>query len=60
MSATDTPHDSIFGIAVDRKRELKWLFSQGKATRQCTQEVRVYSENALNRGAGIRPNIENI
>ena len=38
---------SIFGIAVDRKHILKWLFPQEKATFQCTQEVSAYSENAL-------------
>jgi hypothetical protein len=30
---------SIFGIAVDRKHKLKWLFPQEKATFQCSQEV---------------------
>src|SRR5271166_1715873 len=38
---------SIFGIGVDRKHALKWLFPQGKATFHCCKEVYVYSENAL-------------
>jgi hypothetical protein len=42
---------SIFGIAVDRKHEPKWLFHQGKATFHCSQKVYVYSENALTSSA---------
>jgi thermostable 8-oxoguanine DNA glycosylase len=38
---------SIFGIAVDRKHVLKWLFHQEKATFHGSQKVYVYSENAL-------------
>jgi hypothetical protein len=38
---------SIFGIGVDRKHVLKWLFSKEKATLHALQEVYVYSENAL-------------
>ena len=45
---------SIFGIAVDRKHTLKWLFPQEKATFQCSQKVYVYSENALRAAAGGR------
>ncbi len=38
---------SIFGITIDRKHELKWLFHQEKATFHCSQKVDMYSENAL-------------
>jgi hypothetical protein len=38
---------SIFGIGVDRKHILKWLFSKEKATLHALQKVYVYSENAL-------------
>src|SRR5271166_3253087 len=38
---------SIFGIGVDRKHALKWLFPQGKATFHCFKKVYEYSENAL-------------
>jgi hypothetical protein len=38
---------SIFGIGVDRKHVLKWLFSKEKATLHALQKVYVYSENAL-------------
>jgi hypothetical protein len=38
---------SIFGIGVDRKHALKWLFSKEKATLQALQKVYVCSENAL-------------
>jgi hypothetical protein len=38
---------SIFGIAVDRKQILKWLFPQEKATFYGSQKVYTYSENAL-------------
>jgi hypothetical protein len=38
---------SIFGIAVDRRHALKWLFPQEKATFHRPQKVYVYSENAL-------------
>jgi hypothetical protein len=44
---------SIFGIDIDRKHTLKWLFPQEKATLHGTLEVYVYSGNAL------RPAIEN-
>jgi hypothetical protein len=39
---------SIFGIGVDQKHALKWLFSQEKATLYGSQKVYMYSENALN------------
>jgi hypothetical protein len=38
---------SIFGIGVDRKYALKWLFSQEKASFCGCQKVYMYSENAL-------------
>jgi N-carbamoylputrescine amidase len=38
---------SIFGIGVDRKHALKWLFPQEKATLRGSQKVYMYSENAL-------------
>jgi hypothetical protein len=38
---------SIFGIGVDRKYALKWLFSQEKASLHGSQKVYVYFENAL-------------
>jgi hypothetical protein len=38
---------SIFGITVDRKQTLKWLFPQEKATLHAPLKVYVYSENAL-------------
>ena len=38
---------SIFGIGVDRKHILKWLFPQEKATFHGSKKVYVYSENAL-------------
>ena len=38
---------SIFGIGVDRKHVIKWLFSKEKATLHVLQKVYVYSENAL-------------
>ena len=38
---------SIFGIGVDRKHTLKWLFPQEKATFHGTEKVYMYSENAL-------------
>jgi hypothetical protein len=38
---------SSFGIGVDRKHALKWLFHQEKATLHYTQKVFVYSETAL-------------
>ena len=41
---------SVFGIAVDRRKTLKWLFPQEKATFHNPEKVYVYSENAL-----IRP-----
>jgi hypothetical protein len=37
---------SIFGIGVDRKHVLKWLFPK-KATLHALQKVYLYSENAL-------------
>ncbi|MGD0891303.1 MAG: hypothetical protein ABR923_07190 [Terracidiphilus sp.] len=37
---------SIFGIGVDRKHTLKWLFLQEKATFHGTEKVYMYSENA--------------
>ena len=37
----------IFGIGVDRKHTLKWLFPQEKATFHGTEKVYMYSENAL-------------
>jgi hypothetical protein len=40
------PQYSIFGIAVDRRHALKWLFHQEKDTFHGSQEVYVYSENA--------------
>jgi len=45
-SAADFPY-SIFGIGVDRKHTLKWLFPQEKATYHGTEKVYMYSENAL-------------
>jgi hypothetical protein len=36
----------IFGIGVDRKHTLKWLFPQEKATFHGTEKVYMYSENA--------------
>ena len=53
------PRHSIFGIAVDRKHTLKWLFPQEKATYQCTQEVSVYSENARRRSCATSGGGEN-
>jgi hypothetical protein len=60
VALTPAGGDSIFGIGVDRKHTLKWLFSQPgphgrafvrgvevKATFHCSQKVYVYSENAL-------------
>jgi hypothetical protein len=41
---------SIFGIGVDRKHTLKWLFPQEKATFHGTEKVYMYSENALAQG----------
>jgi hypothetical protein len=38
---------SVFGIGVDRKYALKWLFHQEKATFRGSQKVYVYSENVL-------------
>jgi hypothetical protein len=38
---------SIFGIGVDRKHTLKWLFPQEKATFHGAEKVYMYSENAL-------------
>jgi len=38
---------SIFGITVDRKHNVKWLFPQEKATFHCSQKDYMYSENAL-------------
>jgi hypothetical protein len=38
---------SIFGIGVDRKHILKWLFPQEKATFHGSKQVYMYSENAL-------------
>jgi hypothetical protein len=38
---------SIFGIGVDRKHILKWLFPQEKATFHGSKKVYMYSENAL-------------
>src|ERR1039458_2423341 len=38
---------SSFGIGVDRKHALKWLFPQEKATFHRAQKVYVYSETAL-------------
>ena len=38
---------SSFGITVDRKRELKWLFSQEKATLHTVNEDHTNSETAL-------------
>jgi hypothetical protein len=38
---------SSFGITVDRKRELKWLFSQEKATLHTANEDHTNSETAL-------------
>ena len=38
---------SSFGIGVDRKHALKWLFPQEKATFHRAQRVYVYSETAL-------------
>src|ERR1700687_5508082 len=38
---------SSFGIGVDRRHALKWLFHQEKATLQYAQKVYVYSETAL-------------
>jgi hypothetical protein len=43
--------DSIFGIGVDRKHTLKWLFPQEKATFDGSQKVYMYSENALSHSA---------
>jgi hypothetical protein len=40
----------IFGIDVDRKHTLKWFFPQEKATFRGSQNVYVYSENALSPG----------
>jgi hypothetical protein len=40
---------SSFGITVDRKRELKWLFSQEKATLHTVNEDHTNSETALAR-----------
>jgi hypothetical protein len=40
---------SIFGIGVDQKHTLKWIFSQEKATFHGSQKVYVYSKNALGR-----------
>jgi hypothetical protein len=37
---------SSFGITVDRKRELKWLFSQEKATLHTVNEDHTNSETA--------------
>jgi hypothetical protein len=34
----------MFGIAVDRKDPLRWLFPQEKATLHGAQEVYVYSK----------------
>jgi hypothetical protein len=45
---------SSFGIAVDRKHALKWLFHQEKATIHYTQKVYVYSETALDFRRGKR------
>jgi hypothetical protein len=42
-----TPGYSIFGIDVDRKHVLKWLFSKEIATLHALQKVYAYSENAL-------------
>ena len=42
-----TGHYSVFGIAVDRRKTLKWLFPQEKATFHNPEKVYVYSENAL-------------
>jgi hypothetical protein len=51
LAPTETPAQKfdyrIFGIGVDRKHTLKWLFSQEKATLHGSQKVYVYSENAL-------------
>jgi hypothetical protein len=44
---------SIFGIGVDRKHVLKWLFSKEKATLHAPQKVYVYSENAPEEGSGL-------
>jgi hypothetical protein len=38
---------NIFGIDVDRKHTLKWLFPQDKATFHGAQEVHVFSVNAI-------------
>ena len=38
---------SVFGIAVDRRKTLKWLFPQEKATFHNPEKVYVYSENAI-------------
>jgi hypothetical protein len=48
---------SIFGIGVDRKHALKWLFSQEKAALYGSQKVYMYSENALVEGTGFSPHI---
>ena len=42
---------SVFGIAVDRRKTLKWLFPQEKATFHNPEKVYVYSENALIAGS---------
>jgi hypothetical protein len=38
---------AFFGMGIDRRHTLKWLFSQEKATLHGPQKVYVYSENAL-------------
>jgi hypothetical protein len=38
---------SIFGIPVDRKHVLQWLFSQEKATLHALHQDHINSENAL-------------
>jgi thermostable 8-oxoguanine DNA glycosylase len=44
---SETRDYSIFGIGVDRKHILKWLFPQEKATFHGSKKVYMYSENAL-------------
>jgi hypothetical protein len=38
---------SIFGIGIDRKHTLKWLFHQEKTTFHGSQKVYAYSKNVL-------------
>jgi hypothetical protein len=53
MASTRGSVYSIFGIGVDRKYALKWLFSQEKATSRGSQKVYMYSENALNPAGAV-------